>query len=156
MTSCLLSGTPTFCKGIYSKKKEFAHKGCTFFRLRVDSFSERTSMLIAEYPLNQRHPKLSSCVVITRYSTLIWYLGGRIPWFSHFLSIPFSFFYPATSRLTVQASPKDRVKYDRILGFLSVYMTFIQRRFNIEATSWRCIDADATLSHRCVLALSVF
>ena len=31
-------------------------------------------------------------------------------------------------------------------------MTFIQRRINVDATSWRCIDVDATLFQRCVPA----
>ena len=31
-------------------------------------------------------------------------------------------------------------------------MTFIQRRINVDATSWRCIDVEATLCKRHVLA----
>ena len=31
-------------------------------------------------------------------------------------------------------------------------MTFIQRRINVDATSWRCIDVDSTLSQRGVPA----
>ena len=31
----------------------------------------------------------------------------------------------------------------------SQHITFMQRRINVDATSWRCIDVDATLSQRC-------
>ena len=31
-------------------------------------------------------------------------------------------------------------------------MTFIQRRFNVDATSWRCINVEATLYRRHVSA----
>ena len=31
-------------------------------------------------------------------------------------------------------------------------MAFIQRCINVDAASWRCIDVDATLPQRCVLA----
>ena len=34
----------------------------------------------------------------------------------------------------------------------SEQMTFIQRRINVDATSWRCIDVDSTLSQRGVPA----
>ena len=34
----------------------------------------------------------------------------------------------------------------------SRHMTFVQRPIKVDATSWRCIDVDATLSQRCVPA----
>ena len=36
------------------------------------------------------------------------------------------------------------------LTYASRHMTFIQRRINVDATSWRCIDVDTTLSQRWV------
>ena len=41
VTSSLLSCTPNpFCRGTYSKRKEFAPTGSKFFPFRVDPFSE--------------------------------------------------------------------------------------------------------------------
>ena len=41
-------------------------------------------------------------------------------------------------------------KYSHVLP--SGHMTFIQRRLNVDATSWRCIDVEATLYRRHVSA----
>ena len=37
-------------------------------------------------------------------------------------------------------------------NYASGRKTFIQRRINVDATSWRCIDVDTTCSQRCVPA----